>query len=193
MRKTMALILICMAVCICIAGCGKEKKEEVGEEHTSTHTASSSDVQRDTKAKSWFDTKLKEYIEEKHGKEYKVFTEVEEVMDGAEEDTILKNVSATICIYFDAKDTDKEKASEFSDELAREFASVGALGNIDCSTYVTPSEVYGQIEEGNYKQVEEKAMLMDDYNKYSFDYTGLRDAMESNGGNAMEGKDMEGD
>lgn len=181
MKKLITAFLTLAVVAMCFTGCGKEKEKgkEKDEESTSTHTESSSDTQQDSRAVKWFEAKVEEYIESKYDKDFKVYVDVEEVLDGAKEDEILKFATASISIYCDAKDITKEQASDFSDGFAREFAGMGALGNINCSTYVTPSEVYAQVEESNHQQVEEKAMLMDDYNKYSFSYTGLSDAMDS--------------
>ena len=178
MMKYSKIILPVILVAMGITGCSSGKNETVAG-HTSVNTTSDM-IEATERTKGWFEDAANAYVKETFGDtDFKLYSRVYNVRTGVSESNVLQYVSADMCLYFDSADVQTQETADFSDNFARKFASDGASGDIKFSVYTVPEDIYAQIGENNYMQVEEKAKSLEGYTKLGFSYAGIGDAVYS--------------
>lgn len=184
MKKRNIPLLLTMAVLSAayIQGCGQSGNAD--NSATTAKTESEGNfIEVSERTENWFADAAEEYVKETFGEtDFKLYSRLYDVRQGVSEKNVLLYVSADMYLYFDAEDVQTQDTADFSDTFARKFASDGAAGDIKFSVYTIPENIYDQIEEDNHTQIEEKAKETEGYSKFGFNYSGIGDAVYTQGG-----------
>lgn len=188
MKKKIKLVSLFLAAGIVFSGCANKAEQKKNEDEKEKVTASTGEATERTKG--WFLNSTEEYIKEQlKTDDCKLYASVYDVRDGIDSENALLYASADMYLYLDAENMKDQDVSEFSDTFARKLASDGASGSISFTVYTVPKNIYSQIEEGNHRQVEEKASDLEGYKKYGFEYSGIGDAVYSNESSSTDVED----
>lgn len=121
----------------------------------------------------WFNNILRDYIQEELGIDnFYLSTNVYDVKGEINASNALTRASAMITLCVDADTINKDKASSFSDNLAKKFAVDKATGEINFSIYRIPHDTYIQVTDANYNTAIKESAGTEGYSKFSFNYAG---------------------
>lgn len=121
----------------------------------------------------WFNNILRDYIQEELGTEnFYLSTNVYDVKGEINASNALTRASAMITLCVDSDTINKDKASSFSDNLAKKFAVDKATGEITFSIYRIPHDTYIQVTDTNYNTAIKESAGTEGYSKFSFNYAG---------------------
>ena len=127
---------------------------------------------------SWFNQALRDYIQfELNIDNYYLNTNVYDAKAEMNASNALARASAMITLCVDSSTINANKASDFSDNLARKFALDKAAGEINFTIYRIPHNIYVQITDANYNTAIKESSGTEGFSKYSFVYGGTGDVI----------------
>ena len=127
---------------------------------------------------AWFNQALREYIETGLNTDnYYMSTNVYDTKSDINASNALNRASAIVILCVDSNTINADKASSFSDGLAKKVALDKAAGEINFTIYRIPHDIYIQITDANYNTAIKESTGTEGFSKFSFSYAGTGDAI----------------